>query len=324
MQSLFDHVGKVVEVDSFDAAVTKIESALKGRTNSVVQRNMLLTRYPQGTKSFDKWSIEVSNAAKLIDYSNYDWKMAVVDAIILQTSNDKLREKALDSNVSYDKIMSLGVSKEQSEKGAALLSGMRKIKEEDVNKVQESSKKQKQKCQLCRYNNSQSGKKCPANGKTCAKCKKSNHFAKACRTKGKSTDVQQLSDSETDEDFLGRILEVKKLNNEGISAKVSIKAYQSGDTSAENVSLSTDTGVRKTLLNKSDWNKIKSSATLVKTSKLFRPYGTRYHLPIIGRAYVTIKSENGATINTWVYVVNSFKESSLLGETDAVRLALSL
>ena len=86
MQSLFDHVGKVVEADSFDVAVTKIESALKGRTNSVVQRNMLLTRYPQGTKSFDKWSIEVSNAAKLIDYSNYDWKMAVVDAIILQTS----------------------------------------------------------------------------------------------------------------------------------------------------------------------------------------------------------------------------------------------
>ena len=185
-------------------------------------------------------------------------------------------------------------------------------------------KKQKQKCQRCGYNNCQSGKKCPANGKTCAKCKKPNHFAQACRTKGKSTDVQQLSDSETDEDFLGRILEVKKLNNEGISAKVSIKAYQSGDTSAENVSLSTDTGVRKTLLNKSDWNKIKSSATLVKTSKLFRPYGTRYHLPIIGRAYVTIKSENGATINTWVYIVNSFKESSLLGETDAVRLALSL
>ena len=54
-------------------AVKKIESALKGRTNSVVQRNMLLTRYPQGTKSFDKWSIEVSNAAKLIDYSNYEW-----------------------------------------------------------------------------------------------------------------------------------------------------------------------------------------------------------------------------------------------------------
>ena len=39
--------------------------------------------------------------------------------------------------------MSLGVSKEQSEKGAALLSGMRRIKEGDVNKVQEFGKKAK-------------------------------------------------------------------------------------------------------------------------------------------------------------------------------------
>ena len=58
--------------------------------------------------------------------------MAAVEAIILQTSNEKLREKALNSNVTYDRIMSLGVSKEQSKKGAALLSGMRKVKEEDV------------------------------------------------------------------------------------------------------------------------------------------------------------------------------------------------
>ena len=132
MQSLFDHDGKVTDSDSFDQAVAKIENALKGRTNSVVQRNMLLTRYPQGSKTFDKWSIEVSNAARLIDYTNYDWKMAVVDAIILQTSNDKLREKALDSNVSYDRIMSLGVSKKQSEKDNAMLSGSPKDKETPI------------------------------------------------------------------------------------------------------------------------------------------------------------------------------------------------
>ena len=57
MQNLFDHVGKVVKADSFDNAVAKIENALKSRTNSVVQRNMLLTQYPQGSKSFDKWSM---------------------------------------------------------------------------------------------------------------------------------------------------------------------------------------------------------------------------------------------------------------------------
>ena len=121
----------------------------------------------------------------------------------------------------------------------------------------------------------------------------------------------------------GRIHIVKKLTNDGIAAKVGIKAFESRDGVEESVNLSTDTGVRKTLLNKSDWNKIKASATLVKTSKLFRPYGTTYHLPIIGRAYVTMRSENGAAINTWVYIVNSFKELSLLGESDAVRFGIA-
>ena len=45
-------------------------------------------------------------------------------------------------------------------------------------------------------------------------------------------------------------------------------------------------------------------------------------MPIIGRAYITIKAENGAKINTWVYIVNSYKESSLLGELVAVRLGI--
>ena len=227
MQSLFDHVGKVVDADSFDDAVTKIENALKSRTNNVVQRNMLLTRYPQGSKSFEKWSVEVSNAAKLIDYSNYDWKMAVVDAIVLQTSNEKLREKALFGNVTYDRLMSLGVAKEQSEKGSALLSG-NKIKEEEVAKLQESLKKQQlkgSKCSRCGYERCPGSKRCPANGKTCAKCKKTNHFAQACRSNTNPTNVNQLSDSETEEDLLGRILEVK-LSSKSIAAKVTIKAYR--------------------------------------------------------------------------------------------------
>ena len=129
-----------------------------------------------------------SRLAKLIDYTNYDCKMAVVDAIVLQTSNEKLREKALFGNVTYDKLMSLGVAKEQSEKGSALLSGNLKIKEEEVRKLQQGLKKQqsKSKCPRCGYDTCQGSKRCPANGKTCTKFKKLNHFAQACRTKSKT------------------------------------------------------------------------------------------------------------------------------------------
>ena len=82
---------------------------------------MLLSNFPQGKKSFEKWSLQVSEAAKLIDYANYDWKQAAVDAMILQTSSTKLREKALQENITYENLLKIGIAKKQSEKGAAML-----------------------------------------------------------------------------------------------------------------------------------------------------------------------------------------------------------
>ena len=87
----------------------------------MVQRNLLLANYPQRIKSFECWSKEISNAAKLINYENYDWKQAAVNAMLLQTSIPKLQERALQDNVSYEDLLKLGITKEQSEKGAALL-----------------------------------------------------------------------------------------------------------------------------------------------------------------------------------------------------------
>ena len=84
---------------------------LSACTNQVVQRNMLLANHPQGTKSYERWSLEVSNAAKLINYNNYDWKQ--VDAILLQTSSLKLQERALQEKVTYEKLIELGLTKEQ-------------------------------------------------------------------------------------------------------------------------------------------------------------------------------------------------------------------
>ena len=119
MHTLFEHVGNVVDADTFDEAIKKVKDKLSERTNKVVQRNLLLSNFPQGNKSFEKWSLQISEAAKLISYDNYDWKQATVDAIILQTSSSKLRERALQENSSYENLMKMGITKEQSKKGAA-------------------------------------------------------------------------------------------------------------------------------------------------------------------------------------------------------------
>ena len=112
MHTLFDHVGNVTATDSFNEAIKKIRDKLLERTNKVVQRNMLLSNFPQGNKSFEKWSQQVSEAAQLVDYANYNWKQAAVDAMILQTSSSKLREKALQENVNYENLLKIGIAKQ--------------------------------------------------------------------------------------------------------------------------------------------------------------------------------------------------------------------
>ena len=347
MHTLFEHVGSVTDTDTFEEAIAKIRAKLTERTNKVVQRNMLLSNFPQGNKSFEKWSQEVSEAAKLIDYDNYNWKQAAVDAIILQTSSKKLRERALQENVDFDNLLKIGIAKEQSEKGAALLeqasgqSSSTNPVDEEVRRLrienewlkskgsqnQEFSRQRKDTrvCPRCGSERCSQGTRCAANGKRCSNCGKMNHFARSCRIPKKKNTVGRFddhSDSETEE--LGRIIVAKMESQNGASNLETTVKVQGivNQQKAVQMKLITDSGVSKTLLNHNDWVAIKQQSELVKTSKGFRPYGTAYKLPIIGRAHVTLTAEAGAKINTWAYVVKDKKEQSLLGKSDAERLGI--
>ena len=97
-----------------------LTKGLQSRTNAIVQWNLLFANFPQGTKSFESWSKEISNGAKLINLKGYDRKQAAVHSMILQTSSPKLRERDLQDNTNYEDLLKLGIAKEQSQKGAAL------------------------------------------------------------------------------------------------------------------------------------------------------------------------------------------------------------
>ena len=348
MRNLFEYVGKVEDEDTFNEAIEKIRVGLRKRTNKVVQRNMLLTDFPQGTKSFDKWSQEVSTVTQLISYKDYDWKQATVDAILLQTSSPKLRERALQEDTSYDALMSMGVAKEQSAKGAALLeqaSGKsHRVKvEEEVRRLQLENHRLRSaggrstdnQCSRCGRDSCKQGPKCPANGQKCHKCGKENHLSKMCRSSSnnnrrldssrparrrlkKKNTFGQLSSAEETDDTSGRIA-IGHLNSKAIAANV-VTGPKSNE--GKQIKLATDTGISKTLLNRSDWESVKENCTFVKTSKRFRPYGTVYHLPIKGKAKVKLTAERGASIETWIYVVDDKRETSLLGEADAIGLGI--
>ena len=90
------------------------------------------------------------------------------------------------------------------------------------------------------------------------------------------------------------------------------------------LTLFADTGVRKTLLNSTDWQRIQHTATPVQTTKKFSAYGapSTQHLPVVARAKVTLRADRGAILTTYIYIVDDPHVESLLGREDGVALGI--
>ena len=114
MDDLFEHVGKVKDTDTYNEALDKIRTELKKQGNRTSAVFKLFNGHGQGQQSFDVWHRGVYKAAQLIDWTGYDAEKAFVDAITMQTSSDKLRQKVIQENPSYTDLVRLGISMEQA------------------------------------------------------------------------------------------------------------------------------------------------------------------------------------------------------------------
>ena len=348
MQNLFKYVGQVIEGDTYKQAITKIETALKKRGNRTSAVFKLFNGHSQGNQSFESWHREILKASKLIDWIGYNAETAAVDAIITQTSSNKLQQKAIQENPTYAELVDLGISQEQARKKAIKLPDG---ESETVKRLKQENKKLQHKlksgasvnsgskrCEKCCITKCKGGSTCFAEGKKCSKCGNLSHFAasKLCPEKNTkqapTRKVEEAEDSDTDgsEYSCGRIVEsravaVQKMQESEDKETIFCKLKVAGgkdQTVNSKIKLATDTGVKKTILNSLDWERIRDGCHLVKTNLKFRPYGTNQRLPIRGRARVMMRAEAGAQIMTYVYVNDNDTDTSLLGEKDALRLGI--
>ena len=111
----------------------------------------------------------------------------------------------------------------------------------------------------------------------CARLAISLIILRVCRiTKKKNSFGQLSSDEESDSsESFGQIV-VGKLETNRIASMVTIEGTRHPCRSTP-IKLAADTGISKTLLNRTDWYKIAGDCKFVKTSKRFRPYGITYH-----------------------------------------------
>ena len=112
MIKLYDFVGKVAAVDDYATTIDKIKNGLVGQTNQAMQRYRLFRQLPQGEQSFNVWWKSVKEQADKCTWTGYDGDQAAKDAIIFQTSNQKLRKKCLAEDLNFEDTIKTGLVRE--------------------------------------------------------------------------------------------------------------------------------------------------------------------------------------------------------------------
>jgi hypothetical protein len=189
--TLFEHVGGVLEGDTYDKAVKKVEDGILLQTNQATARFKLYTKLPQGGLTFGEWYPRVKEQADRCIWTNYGAKQAARDAVLFQTDSAKLQKKIIAEDLDYDNVVKYGLAFEQGEKKVdsmrAHTSGVRQEKErvsrlEDKVRQLETNKGGGSKsCRTCTRGGHEG--KCPGLSMTCFSCNQEGHMknSKACK-----------------------------------------------------------------------------------------------------------------------------------------------
>ena len=331
MMTLFEHEGKVVAADTFEQAVDKVKTALKGQINEVYPVYKLFCEMPQGKKSFSDWYPAVMDQAKLCNFDGYNAKRAARDAMAMQTSNHKLRKQALAEGLAYPDFIKYGLVIEASNSQADTIEKA----ESGVNRLrigqERNNKRWKQRvptptstprvCDFCGYEPKIAHKqgKCPAKGKKCNACQKKHHFkhAKVCPNKDGVRQVDDSSASDSEDSVAGRVEEVHR-----VPAKAEKQELVEVTINGVPVSLRVDSGCQKVLLPENVYRTFRHTTRLIPTKVKLRPYGTKDCLEVKGRAKVELQAARGQTFETFVYVVKGHQVEALLGLEASVALGI--
>ncbi|RVE48416.1 hypothetical protein evm_006977 [Chilo suppressalis] len=195
------------EKSDYEKVLTALKEYCLPKTNETINRHIFFARNQKQGENFIYYLSEIKKLALTCNFG--DLRDGLIrDKLINGIIDPKLRERLLrEPDLTLERCIEMCKTTE-------IATGyLHQLQEEDTQKIDKINKKQFNtnqqpkmfKCRSCGYEHSH--RQCPAYGKMCSFCKKSNHFASVCRSKQwnahKIKEIQQ--DEEKHEILLGSI-----------------------------------------------------------------------------------------------------------------------
>ena len=208
---------EAVPEDGIDAAIKKIREKFGTHVN-LAMAVFRLMHCRQGTRSVTEYLKELDELGTQCQFTEqaYTKERAMKDAYIFGTSDDKLRQEALAKDLDFEKLRRAALGYEQSRRASGQIKTTSPSESEvrqvnySQNQVDEivarvmagkySARNQSKpgdtsatKCPNCppHYRPHPPGK-CPAKGKTCAVCKRNDHFARSQTCQGAGQSIRSV------------------------------------------------------------------------------------------------------------------------------------
>ena len=322
--------------ETLATAIEKIREAC-GKHVNLTMAMFRLMHAKQDSKTVTQFLSEIDELATQCQFEKqqYDKERAMKDAFIFGTSDDKLRQEALAKDLTYNNVVKAALGYEQSRKahgtikqegtsGAATNAEVR-FTQEEVDQIvarvtagkYSGRNPQGQKagnwnqCPNCppHYRPHREGK-CPAVGKTCAACKRKDHFAKSRNCKAGQNSINKLEEYAFEE--IQHIEVISKIEPETNHASIKINGIKTD--------MFVDSGCRKTLVPKDKYHR--DMGQLQPSSIKLRPYGTQKCLEVLGEMNATLECIGGSTVKSTIYIVEGHLAQPLLGDTDAKAMGI--
>ncbi|CAH0713223.1 unnamed protein product, partial [Brenthis ino] len=297
------------------------------KTNILHTRHLFYNRTQQIGESFDNFLTDVKAKASQCGFKKECYEEMIRDRLVFGTIDKDSQEKLIKNGdpplenviaslrtaeITNSHIKEIQNSCQAHDKIYSVSSSHtnKYTKDKQIKYSKEMYNNTVKTCNKCGYSHNYA--QCPAFGKTCAKCQKTNHFAKVCRSSNKNTNknVSEVHlDSETEDNyfcgaltstfFIDSLAWYEKINVEG--SEVNFKLDSGADVNIIPMNLfqeitknsSKPLTLNKTSANLESWNgyktpiegiiKLKIKTNNIDTEETFCVAGGKQSIPILSR-----------------------------------------